>query len=366
MRPVPILLLARELDIGGSERQLTELARALDRSRFEVHAACFQPHGMRIAELESAGVAVHRIPVNSFANTSVLRGAAEFRRLVRAHRIRLVHPFDYPTVCFAIPLARWMGLVAVSSQRCDRALLPARYRRMVGWTDRWAQAIVVNSAFVQRSLVEQERIPASRVHLCYNGLDPSQFPPAPSPAGPFRGSSGPVIGTLAALRPEKGLPVLLEAFAHVHRKWPQAQLLIVGRGEVEAELRRLAAELGVAHAMRIEPAASNAAAWLHCLDIFVLPSYSEAFSNSLMEAMACALPVVASRVGGNPELVSECETGLLFPPGDAGALAERLLTLLDHPELRARLACAASERIRRDFSLQRAAGRMGQIYESLL
>jgi glycosyltransferase involved in cell wall biosynthesis len=366
MRPVPILLLARELDIGGSERQLTELARALDRSRFEVHAACFQPEGMRIAELESAGVPVHRIPLDSFANGSVLRGAAAFRRVVRANRIRLVHPFDYPTVCFSIPLARWMGLAAVSSQRAERAILPARYRRLLRWTDHWAHAVVVNSMFVQRSLIEHERVPAARVRLCYNGLDPARFPPAPPAAAPFRGGAAPVIGTVSALRPEKGVPVLLEAFARVHRTWPQARLLIVGRGETEPQLRRRAAELGVAGAMRIEPAAANVVAWLHSLDVFVLPSHSEAFSNSLMEAMACALPVVASRVGGNPELVADGETGFLFPPSDAAALAGRLLELLDRPELRARLACAASERIRRDFSLQRAAGRMGQIYESLL
>jgi glycosyltransferase involved in cell wall biosynthesis len=114
-----------------------------------------------------------------------------------------------------------------------------------------------------------------------------------------------------------------------------------------------------------EPARQDVAFWLRQIDIFVLPSLSEAFSNSLMEAMACGCCVVASRVGGNPELVIDGEAGLLFPARDSAELTRVLDRLLKDGALRARLAAAGSERIRRQFTIARAAQRMGAIYREV-
>ena len=115
-----------------------------------------------------------------------------------------------------------------------------------------------------------------------------------------------------------------------------------------------------------QPAEPNVAPWLRAMDIFVLPSLSEAFSNSLMEAMGCGCCPVASRVGGNPELVTDGETGLLFPVGDAAALAQRLALLLDQPDYRRRLAEQAERRMREHFTRQQAARTMGGIYQEFL
>ena len=115
-----------------------------------------------------------------------------------------------------------------------------------------------------------------------------------------------------------------------------------------------------------QPAERNVAPWLRAMDIFVLPSLSEALSNSLMEAMGCGCCPVASRVGGNPELVTDGETGLLFPVGDAQALAERLALLLDQPAYRRRLAAQAERRMHQDFTREQAARAMGAIYAEFL
>lgn len=134
---------------------------------------------------------------------------------------------------------------------------------------------------------------------------------------------------------------------------------------MQGELRRRAAAAGVESSCRFEPASAQVAEWLRAIDIFVLPSRSEALSNSLMEAMACGCAPVASRVGGNPELIAHGETGLLFEPGDAEELARHLELLAGNRDLRVRLGAAAAVRIRREFSVEQAARRMEQIYASL-
>jgi glycosyltransferase involved in cell wall biosynthesis len=170
-----------------------------------------------------------------------------------------------------------------------------------------------------------------------------------------------VIGIVCALRPEKGLHTLMEAFRKVKAGRRGVKLAIVGSGPMLAELE--AAGDGDCH---FQPAERNVAPWLRAMDIFVLPSLSEALSNSLMEAMGCGCCPVASRVGGNPELVTDGETGLLFPVGDADALAERLALLLDQPEYRRRLAARAQRRMREHFTREQAARAMGGIYQEFL
>jgi glycosyltransferase involved in cell wall biosynthesis len=175
------------------------------------------------------------------------------------------------------------------------------------------------------------------------------------------GEAEAVIGTVCALRPEKGLNTLMEAFRKVKAARPGVKLVIVGSGPMLAELQAS----GDA-ACHFQPAVPNVAPWLRAMDIFVLPSLSEALSNSLMEAMGCGCCPVASLAGGNPELVTDGETGLLFPAGDAEALAGRLAMLLDRPEYRRRLAARAERRMREHFTREQAAQAMGAIYEEFL
>src|ERR1700689_3402658 len=120
----PVLLLARELDLGGSERQMTEIAKTLNRSRFEPHVGCFRPHGIRRAELAAASVPIVHFPLDAFASFAALDEAWKLRRYIHRHKIRLVHAFDYPLTLFAVPVARFLtAAVALSSQRSHRSLI---------------------------------------------------------------------------------------------------------------------------------------------------------------------------------------------------------------------------------------------------
>jgi L-malate glycosyltransferase len=358
--------MSRSLGLGGSERQLTEIARSLDRSRFEPHAACFLAEGFRGEELRLGGVPLVEFPVKSFAGPSAFTGMRAMGRYLRAHDIRLVHTFDVPSNLFGVPAARLFRVPRViSSQRAHRALTPGWRRRLLRVTDRLTDAIVVNSESVRRELIEVDRVPPKLIHLCPNGVDTSIFrPAAKTREGPI------VIGTIGVLRPEKSLETLLQAFGRLKRgidaRLRDARLLIVGGGSSLAGLEDLARKLDLGTECTFEPATKDVPARLRSIDIFVLPSISEALSNALMEAMACGCCAVASEAGGNPELVRNRENGLLFPPGDSEALAACLEVLLGDPALRARLAAAGAERMRKEFSIESAVARMEEIYNAVL
>ena len=323
-----VLLLARELDLGGSERQLAVTALGLDRALFQPHVACFRAGGFRARELKRAGVPVLELGVRSLVSRSALDGARRLGRYLRRHRIQVVHAFDVPSVLFAVPVARWYRVpVVLSSQRAHRALTPGLTRHLLRLTDRLADGIVVNSQAVARELVAEDGVPRSLLHLAYNGIDTDRFRPAgpreqseEHPRGQPEGNSGAlgdrllpgpmpsgageqpegnsgilgdrrppgpvpsgteghsraalpwseprlVIGVACALRPEKGLFTLLDAFARMRERYPQARLLIVGSGPMGDATRRESRTSGDRLRCHFQPAVEDVAPWLRPMDI---------------------------------------------------------------------------------------------------
>ena len=158
----------------------------------------------------------------------------------------------------------------------------------------------------------------------------------------------------------------MEAFHDATRDRGDVRLLITGSGPEEPVLRALAERLGIAEKCIFHPSTPDVTRVLSAIDIFVLPSLSEGLSNALMEAMACGCCVIASNVGGNPELVADGVTGMLFPSRDRSALVEKLTEAIGDAGRRQALAAAGAEKMRREFSLTRAVENMQEIYETLL
>jgi glycosyltransferase involved in cell wall biosynthesis len=351
------------LGIGGSERQLTEVAKAVDRDLFEVHVGCLRAGGMRAGELRADGIPILELPVTSFASASALAGATRLLSYIRREGIRLVHSFDVPLNIFAAPVA-WLARkpVVLTSQRAHRSLTPGLYHRLLRITDRMADGIVVNCEYMQRHLMEDERVPAGKIHLCYNGIDLRKFGAGPRAEHPVLAGASVVIGTVCALRPEKGLGTLAAAFAEIARDDDGARLVIAGSGPELPRLQAQVRDLGVSERCAFIPETDRVPDWLRAIDIFVMPSLSEAFSNSLMEAMACGCCAVASRVGGNPELIGGGDRGGLFEAGQTADLAALLRRLIEDPARRMALGGAAREYIQSGFSIERSVAHMQRIY----
>lgn len=358
--------MTRELHLGGSERQMTEIALGLDSTQFEPHVATFRPQGLRGDELRAAGVPVIEFPVRSFRSRAALAGIWQLAGYIRRNKIRLVHSFDAPLTVYGMPVARYFTSARlVSSQRGHRGLTP-EFRKLLQWTDRFVDGIVVNCKYLEKHLVYDESVPEHLIHVCYNGIDLEQFYWVDSPRPPSLPEDALVIGVVCGLRPEKGLGTLVNAFARVRRFFKKMKLAIVGSGTMLTELQQQAKEASVFSDCVWEPTTSDVPRWLRAFDIFVLPSLDEALSNSLMEAMACRCPVVASNVGGNPELITDAERGLLFEPQNVGALADALRRLIEDAALRRKLAEAGERFIHQGFSRKASAMRMAEIYDMLL
>jgi len=321
---------------------------------------------MRVAELERDGVPVLSFPVQSFQSVHALRVARQLVRYVREEKIQLVHTFDFPTTLFVAAIARFIRpALYVSSQRSHRDLTSPMTHRLLRLTDRAADAIIVNCEWVKRHMADEEGVPEGRLELCYNGIDTSEFFPQQGPRPEPLHTAQTVIGVVCGLRPEKDLPTLLTAFAAIPAE-DGLQLALVGDGSERELLGRLASELGIAARTHFIPGTADVPRWLRAIDIFVLPSVSEALSNSLMEAMASGCCPVASRIGGNPELIHEGQTGRLFAARDAAGLSSVLRELIADAPQRRRLAEAAAQSIQQRYRLEDSARAMASIYSRLI
>ena len=229
------------------------------------------------------------------------------------------------------------------------------YRGLDAWLARRVDALVVPSGALARVFSERLGFPAQRMRVIPNGVAVPEPP---------RASGGGLVGCISVLEPVKALDVFLCAAARLARERRDVGFALFGTGSEEARLRALAAELGLADRLEA-PGHIPAPDGLARLAVFVLPSYMENCPMSLLEAMAAGVPVVATRVGGIPEIVSD-GTGVLVPAGDEGALSDAIAGLLDDPDRSASVAAAGRRRVIDHFSADVNADATLRLYEDLL
>jgi glycosyltransferase involved in cell wall biosynthesis len=365
-QPISVLMLARVLDAGGIERAVSQFARHLLEQGIQPHVGCFNPGGMRWREIEAAGIPVLPVPVKSFRSKSAIEGARVMRDYIVEQDIRLVHAFDVPADIFAVPLTRVLRVPVLSTQQCYRDLSPFHIRLIMALIDRMAAGVLVNCEALADHLCSDWKLGRNRIHVCNNGYEPEEFHCDNRKRPPALAGASTVIGTVAVLRPEKNLKILIEAFARVHQIDRQTRLVIVGSGPVKAELMRQAASLQVADECIFQDAVSKPAEWMRAIDVFVLSSTTEGSSNSLLEAMACGCCPVASRVGGSPELIRDREHGVLFKSGNVDELTDALVNLVRHPEERQRIAESAAAFAKENLTIRQACKRLADIYRGLI
>jgi len=364
--PPRVLLLARELGFGGIQRDISKFVRHLPQQNIAPHVACFRPGGVRWDEIVAAGVPTVHLPITSFKSRSVLSGAAVLKRYIAEHRIDLLHAFDAPTDLFATSFGRLTGIPVIASNLWLRSMLEIRLQWLLAVTDHLATGVFVNCEAVARELVDRWRVPRAKVHVCYNGFEPAEFEPAGRERRPEFAKASLVVGTVAVLRPEKNLILLIEAFAHLLETQPRAILLIVGSGPEKAALVSRASALGIADACVFQEAVAAPAEWFRTIDVFVLSSDSEAFSNALLEAMACGCCPVGTDVGGTPELIEHGTRGLLFPVNGTAELVSALGRLANDPAERIRMGEAAAAFAHQRLTVSVATSRLASIYRQVL
>jgi len=305
--------------------------------------------------------------VTSLKSRSALQGAKLVRDYVRANGIRLIHSFDDGSNIFSSVVGRVIGVPVMASLLGARKLSSVKNRILLAAVaDRLSTAMFVNCEALANELVQNWHVKRNNIQVCYNGFETNNFNPNGRTRPPGLAGASVVIGTVALLRPEKNLGILVDAFAKVHVRDPRSRLLIVGSGPLKEELVKRVSELELTGACVFEEATTTPATWMRAIDVFVLPSRSEAFSNALLEAMACGCCPVGSNVGGMPELVKDGQHGFLFDPESVEELADRLTQLALEPGLRQRMADAAVKFAFENLTIEVASRRLASIYRDLL
>jgi glycosyltransferase involved in cell wall biosynthesis len=354
--PLPIAFVMASFDPGGTERQMTELIRRLDRTRWSVHVATFRPRGAWFDRVAECAASIAVFPLTSFKSPSVPLHLARFARWCRDQRIAVVHTAELYSNVFGLPGAALASVpVRVANRReinpdkspAQIALQRAAYA--------CAHKVVANSRAAAERLIA-ERVPAHKIRVVANGLECDRYEPRPPRASLSR------IVVVANLRPEKGHDVLIDAAVHVLRAFHDIRIECVGAGPERDRLMARARERGVAHAFTFSGQCDDVPSKLAASDIFVLPSRSEAFPNAVLEAMAAGLPVVASGVGGILELIDHDRTGLLTPPNDPTALAHSLVRLIAAPSFARALGDAARQKAQAHYSFDRMVQAFDDLY----
>ncbi len=355
-----LLLLGDTLDLGGTEGQFAEVACGLDPSRWDVRVSCVRAAGPLRARLEAAGFRPWSCGPASLKSPALPLAMTRLAGHLRREGIQLVHSFGFYSNTVGVPAGRLARTPAViASQRDMGDLRPPLQRRLHSMVLAMSTHVLVNSEAIAGRLSGTRAARNGRVSVIPNGVDVVRFRPSTRPGG---GRPSVTIGTLANLRPEKGLRQLLEAAARVSRSAPNVRFVVWGDGPLRGELDAVVRAHALSGAVELRGATPDPDTALRECDIFVLPSLSEASPNVVLEAMATGLPVVATRVGGVPGLVDDLRTGILVPPDDPQGLAEAIVKLLQTPTLAAEMGAQGRARALAEFGSARMLERLDAFY----
>lgn len=363
MRPIRVMFIIDDLGLGGAQRQLVELVRAMPRERFDLRVAALSIRRVDYVEpLRRVGVE----PV-LISQTGKWSWSAFVRlwRLIRRSRPDVVQTCLFTADLYGRLAARFARVpVVVSSVRSIEPDKPRHYVWVDRWLRRWTDAFIVNAQAVGETLSRREGVPPERIRTIYNGVDVEMF--VRLPVSPLARSSPSLVGIVGRLAPVKDHETFIRAAAQVVGRRLQARFLIVGDGPRRDALKRLARAEGLDGELSFIGSRRDTAELFKTLDLVVVSSLYEGCCNVILEAMAAGRPVVATAVGGNPELVVPGETGYLVPPQDPAALAEAIGKILSDSTLARWMGVNGRLRAQRHFALERMVQETCALFEELL
>jgi glycosyltransferase involved in cell wall biosynthesis len=362
--PVQVLHLITELNTGGAQKALARLLSHLDRQRFVASVACLYNGDEVVArEIRSMG-----IPVTDLCMSAKYRWDAFWRlyHLLRRERPTILHTWMFHTNIPGRVLGRLTGVpIVINSERTMGQEDDWRYA-LNRFTHPLADRITCVSQQVADFVVQRVGLPPEKTVVIPNGVQLEKFHDLPTTeearSALHLPCDEPLIGTVTRLDQVKRVDVLLKACARMER----AHTVIVGDGPERARLEAVAHRLGLAARVHFVGQQLDVRPWLAALDVFVLSSDWEGMSNALLEAMAARLPVVATAVGGTPEVVVDGITGLLVPPSDPAVLAKATSRLLSDLDLRSAMRQAGRARVERHFSIAETVRCTEDLYSTLL
>ncbi|NOY53155.1 MAG: glycosyltransferase [Deltaproteobacteria bacterium] len=369
-RLLRVLFVVLSMGVGGAEKLVYDIIQGLPQKNITPTVCCLDMIGPLGDKLVTQGIRVYYLKRKRGIDWGLVK---RLNRIIVREKIDVVHAHQYTPYFYAV-LSSLMGkkirLIFTEHGR----LYPDRRRikrylfnpLLAGMTDH----IVSISESTKKAMVMYDNFPAQKIEVIFNGVhfDDSKTNIVPSTKRRLLqlDNTSRVMGTAARLDEIKNIPMLLHVFKRVLAQMPQTYLLIAGKGPKEKELKDLSKHLGVEDRVVFLGLRYDLPEIYPLFDVFLLTSFTEGISITLLESMAAGVPSVVTAVGGNPEVVIDGKTGYLVPTGEEQTMATKVLELLRSPEKQKTMGANAAERASKDFSFQKMLSRYLQLYQGSL
>ena len=352
--------------MGGAERALLHLCTNLNRERFNPSVAClFNGDGEVAKAIQTLDIPIYDAQMREKTDLGAL---IRLYQQIHSQQPTILHTSLFHANLPGRIIGKLLGIpIIISSERTMAMESEWRYR-LNRWTIDMVDRVVAVSKNVGEFCITHIRLPARKVVIIHNGVEtPPLSAHARERARQALGLPQETIvcGAVSRLQPVKGIDDLILAFAQVREK-QDVHLVIIGEGQERQYLEELTVETGCSNRVLWTGYRQDVLKLLPAFDLFVQPSHHEGLPNTVLEAMAAGLPVIATEVGGIPELVLNHNTGLLVPVGDPAALGEAISDLLEKPQKRENLGQAGRLRVKQHFSVEKMVQKTEQLYEQLL
>ena len=369
LKPINVLHIIGTLQLGGAENQVVTLAQALSDGRHEIHVCCLHREGEQASVLRNMGINVFCLNMRQrFWPVAVFK----LYRLIRRLKVQILHTHLYNAGIWGRMVAIFAGVPVIVTTEHGMASWKKRYHLLLERVvNHYTNKIIAVSEDIRRRRVDFEGVNPKKIITISNMVDINLFN-APTSREQVRKRLGIndsiiLIGTVARLVVAKRLDILLEAARIICNGFPQARFLIIGDGPLREQLEFQAEQLDL-HSDHVQFLGSreDIPELMSALDVFVLSSEREGLPVAMLEAMAASKPVVATRVGGIPEVIRDGHNGLLVPPRNVHRLSEAICALLKSSTLRETIGNNGYSTVKSDFSASAISRQIAALYTSLL
>jgi L-malate glycosyltransferase len=365
--------LVDSLHLGGTETQAVELALRMPVSEYEITLGCLHAQGPLLDKLKGSAVMVREFfPKGGLDSPAGIYQLARLTAFFRREKFDVVHTHDLWSNLMGVPAARLAGVPAIISSRRDLAHFDWYLGRKRVWLRRiqnLSNVVLANATPIRDALIAEDGFAPEKLRVIHNGVDTAKFQRGKRDRErlfPGVGNAKLVVLVGNMHTDVKGHPWLIAAVPAVLQEFPTTRFVFAGEGDSRPAFEGQVTKAGLQASVAFLGRRSDIPDVLASCDIAVLPSRAEGLPNAVLEYMAAGLPTVASRVGGNAELVEDGVTGLLVPPEDSQALSGAFLRLLRDPALAREIAANGQRLAVENFSFERLIREVDQLYTELL
>lgn len=368
--PHVLFLIDHLMALGGGETNLLKVVQLMPPELVRCSVATFR---IKPEIRESILVPVYVFPWRRFFHLDAWKAAMALRKLIRTERVDIVQTYFETSNLWGGLVAKLSGALLLSSRRDMGILRKAKHALVYRVVNRLSDRVLAVSEEVKKFCVEADHIEPRRISVVYNGVDFKHIAVEASRENSFAtadwAGASHIVTCVSNIRRVKGIDVLVRTAQRVCHELPDAVFVVAGslyERDYSDEMQAMIRSLGLEKNIRLLGFVGDPVPLLKMSDAFCLLSRSEGFCNALLEAMACGIPSVVTRVGGNPEAINDGENGFLVPVEDDAAAAERLLTLLRNPEHAAQIGERARRSVQTRFSAEAMIQKLITVYRDLL